>query len=190
MNTQLLDPYTNCPVYETERFTVRKVLLEDAADLLKCYADPVSMPLFNSDNCHTDFKMSTVDEMRECIHSWLEAYQRRAYVRFSIVDKRNGKAVGTIEFFSKNDAGSHVNPTGILRLDLASKYEDEDLLCEMIGLPDGFRECFEFEGILTKAMPLADQRIGALQRCGYRKVKNKAVLPYDYYYIKEFSRML
>nr|HML46331.1 DUF3795 domain-containing protein [Clostridia bacterium] len=33
------DPYESCPVLETERFTLRLVQTEDAADLLECYAD-------------------------------------------------------------------------------------------------------------------------------------------------------
>ena len=92
MNNKISDPYVICPVYETERFTLRQVQLVDAAGILDCYSDPEARLLFNGDNCRSDFRLSTLKDMREIIGSWLEEYQRRAYLRLSVIDKATGEA--------------------------------------------------------------------------------------------------
>lgn len=185
---RIIDPYTTCPVYETATFKFRRVQLADAEDLLECYNDPFSVPLFNSDNCRFGFHISTLHDMKDCIQAWINEYEGRGFVRFCVVDQSTGKAAGTIEFFSTDFSGELDHLVGVLRLDLASRYERENELKEIFGMISRhFPECFEFTGILTKAVPQAEQRISALKSCGYQKVGDSTVLPYDHYYIKEFS---
>jgi hypothetical protein len=184
-NSRLLDPFVTCPVYETDLFKVRRVELEDAEDLLDCYADPASAPIFNSDNCHSDFRMETVDDMRSCIRDWLREYQGRGYVRFSIVDKGTERAVGTIEFFTVAAKYEDMRSTGILRLDIASRYEQVEPLSGLFRMvEESFAEGFDFANILTKAVPQAVHRISALRSLGYQPAENKEFLPYDDYYFK------
>jgi [ribosomal protein S5]-alanine N-acetyltransferase len=93
-----ISPYLVCPVFESEHLVYRLVQEVDAADLLECYSDAASIPLFNSDNCNNDFNFQTIEEMSGCIRFWLDEYAEHGYVRFSIVEKNSDKAVGTIEF--------------------------------------------------------------------------------------------
>ena len=179
------NPYEKCPIYETENFVFRKVQEDDAEDLLQCYSDPVSAKIFNSDNCTSNFIYSSLDEMKDCIKFWLDAYENKYYVRFSIVDKEINKATGTIEFFAKQDNTENTGKVGVLRLDLSSKYEKESIIIEILNMIEqNFYDCFEVESIITKAIPEAKERIKALKIIGYNEVKKSSILPYDSYHIR------
>lgn len=188
MDIAIPDPYEICPVYETEQFRIRQVQPEDAVDLLDCYSDPEARPLFNSDNCRSDFRLNTLQEMEDIIGSWLAEYQRRAYIRFSVVDKATAKAAGTIEFFCRRGLDGEEQSTGLFRLDLASGYETTGHLYELISIvEERFRDYFEFSGILTKAVPQADQRIHALLKAGYQRAEPVGGTGDRDYYLKKIS---
>ena len=176
--------YTNCPVYTTKRFIIRGVRLGDAEDLLCCYADPKAVELFNCDNCTSDFFYKTLEEMQDCIRFWLVEYGKKRYVRFSVVDQASGKAIGTIEIFNKGDY-AHLRNVGILRLDLASPYETEDVLDELLHMAiENFYEAFGLENIMTKAVPQALARRKALTANHFFFVERPTVMPYSDYYIR------
>ncbi|KAA9000962.1 GNAT family N-acetyltransferase [Paenibacillus spiritus] len=180
-------PYVQSPVYETAHFRYRLVRPEDAAELLDCYSDPAAVPLFNSDNCHSDFHFRTEEEVSACIRCWLDAYSWQAYVRFSVIDKVLQKAVGTLEIFVRSDApqsedGAEI-PTAVLRLDLASAYEREDLLEEIAGLAvAGLYEDFPADRMITKIVPADAPRIRAFMKRGFAEVPAGS-LPFDHYYV-------
>lgn len=179
------NPYQQCPVYETEHFIFRLVKEEDAEDLLECYSDSASAKLFNSDNCTSNFIYKSLEEMEACIEFWLDHYNKQYYVRFSIVDKAAHKAIGTIEFFAKPVAFGEISKVGVLRLDLASKYEEEKFILEILNtINDNFYNDFEVEHIITKAIPEAEKRIAALKGYGYISLENKTIVPYDSYFIR------
>ncbi|WIV12458.1 GNAT family N-acetyltransferase [Proteiniborus sp. MB09-C3] len=179
------NPYQKCPVYETKQFIFRMVDEKDAEDLLECYSDPMSIRLFNSDNCTSKFNYKSLDEMKNCIKFWLDHYSKQYYIRFSIVDKLNCKAIGTIEFFAKQVTTSEFSKIGVLRLDLASKYEKEGFIMEIIDtISDDFYDDFEVEHIITKAIPEAKQRIAALKNQGFTELENKTIVPFDSYFIR------
>lgn len=67
--------------------------------LLECYSDLSAVKIMNSGRCASDFHYTTTDEMKNCIRFWLGEYAKKAYVRFSIIDKQIQKAVGSIEMF-------------------------------------------------------------------------------------------
>ncbi|KUP25952.1 GNAT family N-acetyltransferase [Paenibacillus sp. DMB5] len=186
MNTRITDPYTSCPVFETGSFSLRLVRMDDAADLLRCYSDPESIPLFNSDNCLYGFSMNKLEEMESCIEAWLAEFRARGFIRFSIVEQTSERVIGTVEFFTRKlGQGDEQGEAGILRLDLASEYEQADVLSEMLELVEQrFPEHFTFDGLLTKAVPQAVQRVEVLQRLGYNKLERSRELPYGDYYIK------
>lgn len=149
--------YEKCPVYRSDRFLLRLVDMEDSEDLLKCYSDLSAVRLMNSDNCTCGFHFRTQDEMDGCIRDWLEAYERGHFIRFSIVDTRDNKAVGTIEMFD------YTKTLGIFRLDLCSDYEKQDYLAELIGLSvEKLYEAYGVKRIMVKAIPSAKERISAL----------------------------
>ena len=161
------NPYKTCPVYETQNFMIRLVSEEDADDLLACYADPEAQELFNIDNFPTDCKFSTTEEMLEYIKFWLKEYEQEAYIRFAIVDKSTNKAVGTIEMFGM--VGKYKTDTGILRIDIASRYEKAVFLHELLLVcVENFYTLFEVNNIATKATNHAVDRISALKKLGFQ----------------------
>jgi len=159
-------PYKECPVFETEHFILRLVRPEDAEDLLACYADPKAQAFFNADRCTSDFCFTTAAEMEPCIAAWIRAYENEEFIRFAIVAKSLGKAVGTIEMFGM--VGAYKSPMGVLRLDICSEYERPPFLGELLTLC--LREFFPLFGvdqITHKAIPSAVHRIEALSKLGF-----------------------
>ena len=73
--------YQSCPTFITQRFVLRLVRKEDAPGLLKVYSDRQAQHYFNSDNCTSDFRYSTLKEMQQCIDMWLWSYQQGHFVR-------------------------------------------------------------------------------------------------------------
>ncbi|MBL4933108.1 GNAT family N-acetyltransferase [Clostridium paridis] len=177
--------YEKCPVYESEKFIYRMVEEKDAEDLLECYSDPKAFKLFNSDNCTSDFFYKTLEEMEECIKFWLDQYKDKYYVRISIVDKQINKAIGTIEFYDRKVNYKDIFKVGVLRLDLASKYENEEFISEIIDIViNNLCEAYEVEHIITKAIPDAKERILALINKKFERLEDKVILPYNDYYIR------
>lgn len=95
----MINPYELCPTYETKSFILRLVSEDDSEDLLKCYSDNKAQKFFNTDKCSGDFCMYKIEDMRNCIKAWLFAYSQQEFIRFSIVDKTQAKAIGTVEIF-------------------------------------------------------------------------------------------
>ena len=173
-----MDPYKCCPVYETEQFLLRLVAPEDKEDLWRCYSNPKAIGFFNSDSCTYGFGGPdlTVAEMRECIGSWIKAYDARQFVRFAIVAKDSGRAVGTVEMF----ASKH----GILRIDVLPEHENQAALAALLELADNFFEAFQCTEIVTKAIPAATERLTALEQCGYLPYPWRKAWQRKDYYIK------
>ena len=178
-------PYEKCPVYETNRFLIRLVHRDDAEDLLTCYSDPAAARLFNSDNCRSNFNYQSLEEIKHIIDFWLYEYGKHGYIRFSIVDKEILKVVGTIEMFARQNNNSTDQKTGVLRIDLASAYEQEDLIEQILELASShFFEDFKVEHIITKAIPEAAQRITALKNNEFTELEVQEIVPYSDYYLK------
>lgn len=188
MQQQKKSPYEECPKYESEYFTVRLVERDDATDLLDCYSDPKSAPIFNSDNCTSDFIFKTVEEVSEAISYWIFEYEQGNYVRFSLIDRKRNKAIGTIEIFAKEKPYEGIGTAGILRLDLASQYEKTDYIEDILQLiNDNFFADFDIENILTKAVPSAEVRLKALQNDRFIPSSRGTIVSYDDYFIKKRS---
>jgi Acetyltransferases, including N-acetylases of ribosomal proteins len=180
------NPYERCPIYETGSFTFRLVQESDAEDLLKCYLASVSAKIFNSDNCTSNFIYHSLDEMKSCIQFGIQSYENQCFIHFSIIDKKTDKAIGTIECFAKEVAfEKNFGRVGVLRIDLASEYETEAMITEILNaINDNFYEIFGAKNIITKAIPEAEQRIGALMKSGYIELKDNPIMPYHSYYIR------
>ncbi|MCL2672025.1 MAG: GNAT family N-acetyltransferase [Clostridiales bacterium] len=161
-------PYKNCPVYETEHFTLRLISDADADDLFVCYSDVKAWDIFNADRCTSDFRYTTREQMTQCLRDWLYCYENGYFIRFSIIDKSTKKAVGTIEMFGDStflDGKSG----GVLRIDLASPYEIEQQIGELLATANHhFFTLFNVKTILTKAIPAATERRAALLAAGYK----------------------
>lgn len=160
--------YETCPVLENDNYLLRFVELLDVKDLLKVYSDEKAVLFFNSDNCHgDDFFYKTSERMQEAIKFWIWEYERKGFVRWSIIDKNTIEAIGTIELFNRV-SNDYFNSCGLLRLDLRSDYENENHFFEILSIiiPTAF-DLFNCNIIATKAVPAATQRIHALKRMSF-----------------------
>lgn len=166
--------YENCPQFENGRYLLRLIDKSDLSDLLKVYSDRKAVPLFNSDNCNgDDFYYSTAEKMSKAIDFWIFSYKEGYFVRWTIVDKKNSCAVGTIELFHR-DADDYFDNTGVLRLDLRSDYECADSIGDILGLiiPPSF-DLFYCDKIITKASDIAVERMAALSEFGFKPSEQK-----------------
>ena len=181
--------YESCPVIENDNFKLRLVSLEDCCDLLKVYSDEKAVSLFNSDNCGgDDFHYTTYERMKQAIEYWLFEYDRKGFVRFSIVDKKPSEAVGTIELFNRV-AEDYFNNCGLLRLDLRSDYEKENVIKDILSLIvfKAF-DLFCCDKVAIKAIPEAKERIKAIEELGFVRSEEKLIgthdlINYDSYYV-------
>ena len=96
----MTNPYIECPVWENDRYCLRLVEDADADDLFLVYSDRNAWPIFNSDNCTSDFRYTKRQQMEETIAFWQDEYKKQYYVRWTVVDKTTGQAVGTVELFN------------------------------------------------------------------------------------------
>ncbi len=180
--------YENCPTLENENLIIRLIEPEDAADLYQVYHDKLALPFFNSDNCHgSNFYCRNMEDMENTIKYWLiEYHENKCFVRFSIIDKRQEKAIGTIEMFNRKAEDFYDN-CGILRLDLGSSDEKSELIYEILSLvTEPFYDWFECPMIASKAAIYAVDRIEALKKAGYEKsekplIGSEDIAYYDYW---------
>lgn len=168
--------YEVCPILENETFLLRLINETDAADLLEVYSDKNALPFFNSDNCHGDnFYCTTNEQMLESIKYWKLEYDRKGFVRFAIVHKRNDKVIGTLELFNRSSE-DYFNNCGILRLDVGSTYEKQEILSNILSLiVEPAYELFDCKMIATKAPIYAVERIEALKISGFEKSENNLI---------------
>lgn len=184
-----MNPYETCPVFENENYLLRLVEAEDAPDLLKVYSDEKAVPFFNSDNCHgDDFHYTTLERMQRAVGFWKYSYDNGYFVRWAVVDRKEDRAVGTIELFRREAdtddggerAGDYFTGSGILRLDLRSDCERAEKAEEILSLilPDAF-ELFGCSMIATKIHPGNEERRRAVERLGFCSTPKKLISSQD-----------
>lgn len=173
------DVYKSCPTFENTHFLLRFVQIEDCKDLLKVYSDKKSVPFFNSDNCGgDDFYYTSESRMKEAVEYWFFEYERKGFVRWSIIDKSSNEAIGTIELFHRKSK-DYFTKCGLLRLDLRSDYEIADKITNILSLiiQPAFK-LFHCNKTATKAVPEAKERIFALNKLGF-KLSNEKLIGHD-----------
>lgn len=187
---KMKDVYKECPVLENERFLIRLITQEDAADLYKVYGDKMALPFFNSDNCHgTNFYCAAQEMVAESIYYWLKEYAEGGFVRFTIVDKAEQAAVGTIELFNRR-AEDYFNDCGLLRLDLRIDHENtQDIVSILSIITEPAFDLFHCSMIATKAPIYAVDRRAALEVAGYELsgeclIGSQDHKAYDGYWVK------
>ena len=180
--------YETCPVLENDKFLLRLTENDDCDDLLKVYSDKNALPFFNSDNCDGDnFYYATRERMEEALRFWNLSYKNRWFVRFSIVDKEVSSVIGTVELCLRVSE-DEFNNMGILRVDVRSDYEKEEILYDIVALiTPSLSEMLGCNGIITKAPIYAVERIKAIQKAGFTKSEHlligKTGYAYDGYWI-------
>lgn len=184
----MTDVYKNCPQFESDRYILRMVCIDDSSNLLKVYSDKKAVPFFNSDNCGgDDFYYTTEARMSEAIEYWLFEYNRKSFVRWAIISKIGNETIGTIELFHRN-ANDYFNNCGLLRLDIRSDYETSYEIEEILRLiTEPTYTLFDCDKIATKASPKAAERISALEHFGFKHTEQKLIghdgTKYDFYYV-------
>lgn len=180
--------FESCPVLENGKFLLRPVEPGDCDGLLKVYSDKNALPFFNSDNCDGDnFYYATEQRMAEALAFWQSSYENGWFARLSIVDKETSGVIGTVELCLRvsEDEFDHM---GILRVDVRSDYEKEDLLYGIVTLvTPHLPELLGCNGIITKAPIYAVERINAIQKAGFVRSEHlligKTGYAYDGYWI-------
>jgi [ribosomal protein S5]-alanine N-acetyltransferase len=179
----MIDIFQDCPVLQTEHFLLRLIQESDAVDLLECYSDPMAHRFFNADHCTNNFRYETVGDMAVCIRFWLDEYKKKSFVRFAVVDKQTGRAIGTVEMFSTPDFLPE-GDGGVLRIDLASRFETAELLSELLRLAnERFYALFGADMIVIKGRPAEKNRVSALIVAGYAPYDWK-IPDREHYYIR------
>lgn len=182
--------YVSCPEFEDKRFKLRFLSTDDCDDLLKVYSDKKALPLFNSDGCGgDDFYCNTREGMKQAIDCWRLEYDRKGFVRWSIIDKKDNTVIGTIELFHR-ESKDYFNNCGLLRLDLRSDYETKSNIMDILTLIiDKTYQLFECNMIATKAIPIGTERIKALKELDFLPTENKLIghdgTEYSSYYFKK-----
>ena len=179
--------YTDCPVLENDRYLLQFATKEDSEDLLEVYGDKYSLPFFNSDNCHGDnFYYPTKEKMDTAIEFWLDSYEKKWFVRWSIIDKSANKAIGSVELFHRI-ADDDFNDAGVLRIDLRSDYEKADVIHDILDIivPPAY-ELFECNEIISKVPLYAIERIKAFSEYGFEKTDRLLVGTLDHYSYKDY----
>lgn len=196
MKEQSIDVYETLPILESDHFLLRGVQREDCEDLLAVYSDPQAWPFFNADNCNGDlFRYDTLEKMEKAIAFWLMSYRERWFVRWSIVDKACNKAVGTVECFQR-EAHDNFDHEGVLRLDLQSSYETEQVIEELVEvLMEHVYDLFDCDKVMTKVVPEAQQRLAAVCKLGFQPagadlIGHDGTAYGDYYEMRRYSAKL
>lgn len=182
--------YEICPELENEKFILRLIKKEDCEDLLKVYSDKNSLAFFNSDGCDGDnFYYETKEKMEQALEFWKLAYDNGWFVRLSIIDKNLSSIIGTVEICLRVSE-DEFNNMGILRVDVRSDYEKEELLYGIISLiTPNISELLGCNGIVTKTPIYAIERIKAIEKVGFTKSEHyligKTGYAYDGYWTME-----
>lgn len=180
-----LDPFVNCPVYETESFMLRKLMIEDSEELFECYSDPVAAQFFNGDNCGDDFYYTDFEKFKKCINYWIHSYTIHDFVRWSIVHKQTNKCVGTVELCPSHKYSKAQETIGILRIDLLSSLETTDAMEELFAIfINHFYRDFQLDFLLTKAVPQAAVRLAVLNKHSFIDAAPMCTIPFAHYFIK------
>ncbi len=185
------DIYVNCPQFANENYLLRMVTKEDKADLLKVYSDKKAVLLFNSDNCGgEDFYYTSESEMEKAIDYWLWEYNRKGFVRWSIISKAINEVVGTIELFHR-DSNDFFTNCGLLRLDIRSDYEKSEEIENILTLIiEPTYTLFDCDKIATKAINIATERIAALRELDFEHSNEKLIGHDETLYDSYFYRCL
>lgn len=183
-----VNPFKKCPVYETNNLIFTKVKDEDAEELFECYSDPITVSHMNNDNCGGDWDCSTIDIVKKGIRGWKSEFEAKFYIRWSVTHKHAKRIIGTIEIApipNKTRFLDGVCQTGILRIDILSTFENEQVFSEILKMvKDNFYMDFDIKNIVTKAITDDLSRTLALENNSFEKCENNSIIKYNDYYIK------
>jgi len=181
------NPFVKCPTYETDNFLVTQIKMEDAEDLFEVYSDITTRQHMNNDNCGGEWPCHSLEIVQQGIESWLQEYDDQYYIRWTITQKDNMKSIGTIELAPAPGITRFFDgtcTTGILRVDIKSEYEKEEIFSEIYEMTNTeMIEVFGIEKIITKGSPKEFERIKGLDNSRYKRLPDNELIPFPNYYI-------
>ena len=165
-----MNVYESIPTMEKGEIRLRPVTAADEAALLRVYGDPLSLPFFNSDNCHGDiFYYDTPEKMRRAMDFWRTSWEQGWFVRWAIALR--SEVIGTVELCRRGESPDDpYSGMGILRVDVGSAWEKSDVLAAVMDalLPDAYA-LLNCRTLMTKAAPYAVARVATLTECGFER---------------------
>ena len=168
-----LNDLTNKDVVE---YSLRDLKLDDWKELIVVYKDAMCVPFFNSDNCHGDiFFYSTEERMKKAIRFWTESASKGHFTRKVIVDNSNHRAIGTIEYFIRQNEPNY-NDVILLRVDVHHYYEQKKALVKIFRL--AMKEAYSAFGrmpLITKGWDYAVERKEALSFLGFKECEEPLI---------------
>ncbi len=180
----MMNPFEKCSVYETGRFLMRKLEEKDIEELFACYSDPEAAKFFNGDCCGDDFYYTDIGEFRNCVEYWLSRYEAEDFVRWSIQDKERQLLIGTMEVCPSLKYAVDGKTMGILRIDLKSEYERQDVLEELLDvLLKHIYEDFQVASVLMKIQRGADERQKLIRKYCFVPAKDECNISFSDYYV-------
>ena len=180
-----MDVFTVCPEYVTGHFKIRKLEAGDAEELFSCYSDSEAARFFNGDCCGDDFYYTDKDKFRKCVEYWLSRYEARDFVRWSVLDRKTGLLIGTMEVCPSLKYAVDGKMMGILRIDLKSEYEQWSILKELMDvLVCHIYEDFEIDSIIMKIQKDAGERQKLIKGYQFVAAKEECNISLEDYYIR------
>lgn len=168
-----LNDLTNKDVVE---YSLRDLKLDDWKELIVVYKDVMCVPFFNSDNCHGDiFYYSTEERMKKAIRFWMESASKGHFTRKVIVDNSNHRAIGTIEYFVRQNEANY-NDAILLRVDVHHYYEQKKALVKIFRI--AMKEAYSTFGrmpLITKGWDYAVERKEALSFLGFKECEEPPI---------------
>jgi len=172
------DVFQNCPIYQSDRFEIRKMEMKDAHELFRCYSNPQAARYFNGDCCGDDFYYTDYE-------FWESRYQVRDFVRFTIVDQKQKEIAGMVEICPSYKYSADGSKIGILRIDLLPEYENEKMLNELLTLIlEHIYEDFEVQAVLMKAQEYATARRSILKQFHFVAAMDECNISFRDYFIR------
>ena len=162
------DVFQNCPIYQSDRFEIRKMEMKDAHELFRCYSNPQAARYFNGDCCGDDFYYTDYEKFLECMKFWESRYQVRDFVRFTIVDQKQKEIAGMVEICPSYKYSADGSKIGILRIDLLPEYENEKMIKELLTvILEHIYEDFEVQAYATARRSILKQFhfVAAMDEC-------------------------
>lgn len=179
------DVFHNCPTYQSERFEIRKMEMQDAHGLFRCYSNPQSARYFNGDCCGDDFYYTDYEKFLECMKFWESRYKAKDFVRFTIVDQEQKKIAGMVEVCPSYKYSVDDSKIGILRIDLLPEYENEKMFKELFEIILGhIYEDFNVQAVLIKAQDYATVRRNVLKQFHFVTAMDECNISFKDYFIR------
>lgn len=180
-----MNPFENCPIYETKNFELRKLQKDDINELFLCYSDAKAAKFFNSDCCENDFYYTDITEFEACVDYWMSRYEAEDFVRWSIFDKKETVLIGTVELCPSMKYSVDGKMMGILRIDLQSEYEKQAILEELMDiLIEHVYEDFQVASLLMKIQREAVERKKMIPQYCFVRAMDECNITFTDYYVR------